>query len=110
MAVEGLVSCPGRELVRPKEGDGSHQGPGDEGGVCRREDPGGPSGLSQVPWAGLDLPPSLATPGAQSTCPSQALPAPSHFFGAPTITPIALFRGAKTSQVSLGNGVISTYR
>lgn len=70
---------------------------------------GGPSPPSQVLWAGLDLPPSLATPGAQSTRPSQALLAPSHFFGAPAITPIALFREAKTSQVLPGNGLITTY-
>lgn len=87
LAADGLVRCPGRELVRPKEG-GRCKSPGsgwqDEGRVCRREDPGGPSGdPSQVPRAGLDLSPSPATPGSQSHCPSQFLPAPSHFFGTP---------------------------
>lgn len=60
------------------------------------------------PLDGLNLPPSVATPGAQSTCSSQALPVPSHF-RAPVFTPIALIRGAKTSQVLPGNGLISTY-
>lgn len=49
----------------------------------QKEGPGwGPLRPGQLPWAGLDLSPP-ATPGAQSTCPSQASQSGASFLEPP---------------------------
>lgn len=97
------------EVVRPKEGAPRHRGlgGGSGDGVCRREGPG-----RQGSWAGLDTfllpwPPQEPRAPAQlrPLQPGATLKDPPH----PTITPIALIRGVKTSQVLPGNSLISTH-
>lgn len=71
----GLVKLPGGQTGDSKvRGERSNQGQGGgSGSGCAEGGPwgGGPLRPGQLPWAGLDLSPP-ATPGAQSTCPSQA--------------------------------------
>lgn len=84
--------------MRAKEGDLSSRGQGVGMGMeCAK---------GRASWAALDLSPSPAT--LEPRAPAQRRPAPLSG-SPPTITPIAVIRGAKTSQVLPGNGLISTY-
>lgn len=84
---EGLAKRPGGQTGDNNVGRGSTEQPGagwwEWQWMCRRRALGRTIwGPGQLPWATLDLPPP-ATPGAQNTCPSQALPVQTQVPGAP---------------------------